>query len=125
AMAGAQRDLDFIRLDPAPFAATPNISIDYAVMERTQNGAVVPCSIGWSDVGSWAALWDIGEKDADGNVTKGPVHLVGTSNSYIRSEGMLTGVVGLDDAVIVVTDDAVLAMHRSKAQDVKKLVEKL
>ena len=125
AMSGAKRDLDFIRLDPVPFSGAPNISIDYAVMERTANGAVVPCSIGWSDVGSWAALWEIGEKDADGNVVKGPAHLVGAKNCYVRSEGMLTGVVGLDDAVIVVTDDAVLAMHRDRAQDVKKLVEKL
>jgi mannose-1-phosphate guanylyltransferase / mannose-6-phosphate isomerase len=125
AVAGATRDGDFIRLDAAAFAATPSISIDYAVMERTQKSAVVPASIGWSDIGSWAALWEIQPKDAAGNATHGPVALVDAKNCYVRSEGILTGVIGLEDAVVVVTDDAVLAMHRDHAQDVKKLVDQL
>jgi len=125
AVAGATRDGDFIRLEAAAFTATPSISIDYAVMERTQKAAVVPASIGWSDIGSWAALWEIQPKDAAGNATHGPVELVGAKNCYVRSEGILTGVIGLENAVVVVTDDAVLAMHRDHAQDVKKLVDQL
>jgi mannose-1-phosphate guanylyltransferase / mannose-6-phosphate isomerase len=125
AVAGATRDGDFIRLEAAAFTAIPSISIDYAVMERTQKSAVVPASIGWSDIGSWAALWEIQPKDAAGNATHGPVALVDAKNCYVRSEGILTGVIGLEDAVVVVTDDAVLAMHRDHAQDVKKLVDQL
>jgi mannose-1-phosphate guanylyltransferase/mannose-1-phosphate guanylyltransferase/mannose-6-phosphate isomerase len=125
AVEGATRDLDFIRLDPAAFAAAPDISIDYAVMEKTAHAAVVPADLGWSDVGSWAALWEASPKDAAGNATHGPVALHGAKNCYVRSEGILAGVVGLEDAVLVVTDDAVLAMHRDRAQDVKKLLEQL
>lgn len=125
AVAAAKRDGDFIRLDAGAFEATPAISIDYAVMERTQKAAVVPAAIGWSDIGSWAALWEVQPKDAAGNATLGPVDLVNAKNCYVRSEGILTGVVGLEDAIVVVTDDAVLAMHRDHAQDVKKLVDQL
>ncbi len=125
AVTAAKRDGDFIRLDAAAFTATPAISIDYALMERTQKAAVVPASIGWSDIGSWAALWEVQPKDAAGNATHGPVELVGAKNCYVRSEGILTGVIGLEDVVVVVTDDAVLAMHRDHAQDVKKLVDQL
>lgn len=125
AVEGATRDLDFIRLDPAAFARAPDISIDYAVMEKTSHAAVVPADLGWSDVGSWAALWEVSPKDGDGNATHGPVELYQARNCYVRSEGILTGIVGLEDAVVVVTDDAVLAMHRDRAQDVKKLLEQL
>lgn len=125
AVEGASRDLDFVRLAPEAFTSAPSISIDYAVMERTQHAAVVPASIGWSDIGSWAALWEISAKDAAGNVAQGPVETIDSRNCFVRSEGILTGVVGLDDAVVVVTDDAVLAMHRDRAQDVKKLVDAL
>lgn len=124
-VAGAKRDMDFVRLDGAAFSAAPSISIDYAVMERTQHAAVVPAAIGWSDIGSWAALWEISGKDEQGNVATGPAEIIDSRNCFVRSEGIVTGVVGLEDAVVVVTDDAVLAMHRDRAQDVKKLVDAL
>ena len=125
AMAGRTRDLDFIRLAAAPFAACPSISLDYAVAERTDRAAVVPADLGWSDVGSWGALWDLGDKDAAGNVALGDVLLEGAEHCYVRSDGIVTAVVGLRDAVVVVTKDAVLAMHRDRAQDVKRVVDRL
>ena len=84
-------DLDFIRLDAAAFAACPNISLDYAVAERTSRAAVVPADLGWSDVGSWGALWELGEKDERGNVAVGDVMLEGAENCYVRSDGMRDG----------------------------------
>jgi mannose-1-phosphate guanylyltransferase/mannose-6-phosphate isomerase len=124
-VAARHQDLDFIRLGEAEFAASPNISLDYAVAERTSHAVVVPADIGWSDVGSWSALWELGAKDPNGNVVSGDVVLEGARNCYVRGDGMLTAVVGLEDAVIVVTEDAVLAMHRDRAQDVKKIVDQL
>jgi mannose-1-phosphate guanylyltransferase / mannose-6-phosphate isomerase len=120
AVAARRTDLDFIRLDEAAFSASPSISLDYAVAERTTHAAVVPADIGWSDVGSWSALWELGARD-----TAGDVLLENAQNCYVRSDGMLVAVVGLSDAVVVVTKDAVLAMHRDQAQDVKKLVDRL
>jgi mannose-1-phosphate guanylyltransferase/mannose-6-phosphate isomerase len=125
AIASCATDLDFIRLDPAGFGLCPDISLDYAVAERTRRAAVVPADLGWSDVGSWDALWEIGAKDEAGNVAVGDVLLEGAEGCYARSDGMLTAVVGLRAAVGVVTEDAVLAMHRDRAQDVKKIVERL
>jgi mannose-1-phosphate guanylyltransferase/mannose-6-phosphate isomerase len=118
-------DLDFVRLEKASFATSPNISLDYAVAERTQRAAVVPAELGWSDVGSWNALWELGAKDAQGNVSLGDVLLEGSNRCYARSDGMLTAVVGLTDVITVTTKDAVLVMHRDRAQDVKKVVERL
>jgi mannose-1-phosphate guanylyltransferase/mannose-6-phosphate isomerase len=118
-------DLDFIRLGVEAFSACPSISLDYAVAERTHRAAVVPADIGWSDVGSWSALWELGAKDAAGNVTLGDVVLESAENCYVRTDGQLTAVVGLKDTVLVVTEDAVLAMHRDMAQDVKKIVDRL
>jgi mannose-1-phosphate guanylyltransferase / mannose-6-phosphate isomerase len=125
AVAARRADLDFIRLGEAEFAACPNISLDYAVAERTDRAVVVPAALGWSDVGSWSALWELGAKDSAGNVASGDVLLEGAKNCFVRSDAMLTAVVGLEDAVVVVTDDAVLAMHRDRAQDVKKIVDRL
>jgi mannose-1-phosphate guanylyltransferase/mannose-6-phosphate isomerase len=125
AVAGRVHDLDFTRLDAAAFTACPNISLDYAVAERTSVAAVVPADLGWSDVGSWDALWEQSAKDADGNAIKGDVLLEGSENCYVRSDGVLTAVVGLQDVVVVVTGDAVLAMHRDRAQDVKRVVDRL
>jgi mannose-1-phosphate guanylyltransferase/mannose-6-phosphate isomerase len=125
AVAARTVDLDFVRLGTAAFTACKSISLDYAVAERSVHAAVVPADLGWSDVGSWGALWDLGAKDADGNVAVGDVLLEGAENCYVRSDGVLTGVIGLRDAVVVVTEDAALAMHRDAAQDVKKLVDRL
>jgi mannose-1-phosphate guanylyltransferase/mannose-6-phosphate isomerase len=118
-------DLDFIRLGREEFMACPNISLDYAVAEHTTRAAVIAVDFAWSDVGSWNALWDLGGKDAAGNVSVGDVMLEDSRNCYVRSDGILTAVLGLEDAVVVVTEDAVLAMHRDRAQDVKKVVERL
>ncbi|MGH7155723.1 MAG: mannose-1-phosphate guanylyltransferase/mannose-6-phosphate isomerase, partial [Acetobacteraceae bacterium] len=125
AVAARRADLDFIRLGAAEFAACPSISLDYAVAEQTTRAAVVPADLGWSDVGSWTALWELGAKDPRGNVVVGDAILENADNCYVRSDGMLAAVVGLDDAVVVVTEDAVLAAHRGHAQDVKKLVDRL
>jgi mannose-1-phosphate guanylyltransferase/mannose-6-phosphate isomerase len=125
AVAGRQADLDFLRLEREAFARAPSISLDYAVAERTAHAAVVPADLGWSDVGSWNALWELGAKDAAGNVAVGDVLLEGARDCYVRSDGMLTAVVGLEDAVVVVTEDAVLALDRRHAQDVKAVVDRL
>ena len=125
AVAARKTDLDFIRLDPEAFAACPSISLDYAVAERTAHAAVVPAELGWSDVGSWTALWELGAKDAAGNVVLGDAVLAGAENCYVRSDGMLVAVVGLKDAVVVVTKDAVLAADRAHAPEVKPLVDRL
>ena len=125
AVAKGRRDLDFLRLDEAAFKASPAKSIDYAVMEHTAHAAMVPVDMGWSDVGSWHSLWEIAARDGAGNVTAGDVVAVGVSNSYLRSEGPLLAAVGLDDVVVVATQDAVLVTHRDATQDVKKIVEEL
>ncbi|MBW4025409.1 MAG: mannose-1-phosphate guanylyltransferase/mannose-6-phosphate isomerase [Proteobacteria bacterium] len=125
AVEASTSDLDFTRLGKAEFAACPDISIDYALLEYTERAAVIPVDFAWSDVGSWDALWELGDKDASGNVTTGDVMVEDARNCYLRSDGMLTAVVGLEDTVVVVTEDAVLAMHRSRAQDVKAIVTRL
>jgi mannose-1-phosphate guanylyltransferase/mannose-6-phosphate isomerase len=125
AVAGRTQDLDFVRLHPAAFTASPNISLDYAVAERTARAAVVPANLGWADIGSWDALWERLPKDSHGNAAVGDVLLEGANNCFVRSDGILTAVVGLDDAIVVVTEDAVLAMHKDRAQDVKRVVDRL
>ncbi len=120
------KDLDFHRLDKKVFAASPSISIDVAVMEKTRRAAVVCCDIGWSDVGSWSSLWELSPKDKTQNVLHGDVMAIDVHNSYIRSEGgPLTAVVGLDNVVVVATDDAVLVTSKDHAQGVKTIVEAL
>jgi len=121
----ANRDLTFTRLDEETFATATAISIDHALMEKTHSAAVVTCEIGWSDVGSWGALWEIGEQDENGNVTLGDVLLHDVENSYIRSERRLIAAVGVRDLVIVETDDAILVSPRDRAQDVKEIVGQL
>ncbi len=123
---GLTRDLDFLRLAPDAFGRAPKKSIDYAVMERTNLAAVVPADLGWSDVGSWSAVWDILDHDDAGNATDGPVVMLDSRNSLVRSEEpLLTTVIGLDDVIVVSTADAVLVSTRAKAEQVKVLVEEL
>jgi len=121
----AATDLDFVRLDEASFAACPSDSIDYAVMEKTDAAAVVPVDIGWSDVGSWATLWEVGDKDDRGNVLRGDVHTQGVDGCYVRAESRMVSVLGLTDAVVIETSDAVLVASRDEAQKVKDIVGKL
>jgi mannose-1-phosphate guanylyltransferase/mannose-1-phosphate guanylyltransferase/mannose-6-phosphate isomerase len=125
AIDGIAKDLDFLRLPREAFAAAPAKSIDYALMEKTDKAAVVPAELGWSDVGSWSALWDIGKKDERGNVAMGDVMVLDAKNSYIRSEDRLVAAIGVEDLIVVATDDVVLVMPRDRAQDVKGLVDKL
>jgi len=115
-------DLDFVRLDAEAFAACPGDSIDYAVMEKTDRAAVLPIDIGWSDVGSWTTLWEVGAKDSDGNVARGDVHLKDAHDCYVRAESRMVSVLGLKRAIVVETDDAVLVADQSRAQAVKDIV---
>jgi mannose-1-phosphate guanylyltransferase/mannose-6-phosphate isomerase len=125
ALEGAEADLDFVRLDAEIFAACPSDSIDYAVMEKTERGAVAALDCGWSDVGAWSALWDVGEADEQGNVLQGDVMVDQSHNNYLRSESRLLAVTGVSDLVVVETADAVLVSHRDTVQDVKRLVTAL
>ncbi len=120
-----KEDLDFIRIDAEAFSSSPNISIDYAVMEKTRSAVVIPIDCGWSDLGSWPALWETGQKDEHGNVINGEVLTVDTQESYIHSTQRLVATVGLKDVVVVETADAVLVALKDKAQNVKKIVELL
>ena len=122
---GAHKDLDFFRLDAAAFAACPSESIDYAVMEHTRDAVVVPAEIGWSDVGSWSALWEVLEGDANGNVLRGDVYTDDVRNSMIRAESRFVAVIGVQDLVVVETKDAVMVVHKDQVQHVKKIVAEL
>jgi mannose-1-phosphate guanylyltransferase/mannose-6-phosphate isomerase len=125
ALAGVSRDLDFLRLDAEEFAANPGISIDKAVMERSDRVAVVPVEFAWSDVGSWAALWEIGDKDAAANVTSGNVVLHDVQSTYVHTSHRLVTAIGVSDLVVVATNDAVLVLPKSQSENVRHLVERL
>jgi mannose-1-phosphate guanylyltransferase/mannose-6-phosphate isomerase len=125
AIGEGKQDADYFHLGRDSFEACKSISIDYAVMEHTDRAAIVPVEMGWSDIGSWAALWDTSSKDTAGNVVKGDVLLHGTLNSYLRSEGPLIAAVGVEDLVIVASPDAVLVCPKSATQDIKKIVARL
>ncbi|MGH7094893.1 MAG: mannose-1-phosphate guanylyltransferase/mannose-6-phosphate isomerase [Stellaceae bacterium] len=125
ALAGGGADTDFTRLDKTAFAACPADSIDYAVMEHTAKAAVVPVSMHWSDLGSWDALWEMSERDALGNSIAGNVVAEDVRNCYLRSEAGLVAAIGVEDLVVVATDDAVMVAPRNRTQDVKKLVTRL
>jgi mannose-1-phosphate guanylyltransferase len=120
-----ESDLDFSRINKEKFEACPSDSIDYAVMERTEDAVVVPMDAGWSDIGSWSSLWDISKKDENGNSIYGDVLLHNSRSSYIRSDGKLVAAVGIDDLVIVDTKDALMVAHKDCVQDTKIIVEQL
>lgn len=125
AIGNAKHDADFLRPDPDAFEVGPSESIDYAVMEKTSSAVVVPVQCGWSDVGSWSALWDISEKTKDGNAVFGDVIAEGSSGCYLRSDSKLIAAVGLNDVVVVESDDAIMVSSRDRVQDVKSVVETL
>ncbi len=114
-----------IELDPETFGRVPDDSIDYAVMEKSKNVAVVPCSIGWSDIGSWSALGDLTAPDAQGNRIEGEVMLHDVSNCYIQSNQRIVGAIGINNLIIIDTPDAVLVADRNRVQDVKLLYTRL
>ncbi|MEO6906592.1 MAG: mannose-1-phosphate guanylyltransferase/mannose-6-phosphate isomerase [Abditibacteriaceae bacterium] len=118
-------DLDFYRLDEAAFAQNPAISIDFAVMEKADKVAVVPVEMGWSDVGSFSALWEVTPKDDQGNATVGETYLQDAHNCYVNTEKCVVAAVGVDDLIIVETADAILVAHKDHDQDVKKIVQRL
>jgi mannose-1-phosphate guanylyltransferase/mannose-6-phosphate isomerase len=124
AFAAAQRDGDFVRLDKDAFAASPSDSIDYAVMEKTDRAMVLPVDIGWNDVGSWSALWEVSEQDDGGNAHHGDVVSIDSHNNYAYARRMVA-LVGVDDLVVVETDDAVLVARKDRVQQVKDVVAKL
>lgn len=119
------KDIDFIRLAKEPFLRCSNVSIDYALMEHSQNTVMAPLDCGWNDVGSWSALWEVCPKNEAGNVTIGDVLLEDVENSYIRTEGPLVSVVGLDNIIAVVSTDAVLILSKDKISKMKECTEKL
>ena len=125
AMAATQTDIDFLRVDAKAFAACPADSIDYAVMEHTDRAVMVSLDCGWSDVGSWSALWDVADKDAQNNYIHGDVLVEDVKNSYLRSQDRLLAAVGVDNLVIVETPDAVMVADKNRVQDVKAIVNKL
>jgi mannose-1-phosphate guanylyltransferase/mannose-6-phosphate isomerase len=125
ALEGARRDDDFVRLDKTAFAACPSDSIDYAVMEHTERAAVVPVSMGWNDLGSWDALWELADKDASGNALVGNVIAEDAANCYLRSESGLVAALGVENMIVVATDDAVMLAPRDRAQEVRRLVSRL
>jgi mannose-1-phosphate guanylyltransferase/mannose-6-phosphate isomerase len=125
ALVNAKPDGNVTRLDAETFATAPSISVDYAVMEHTASAAVVPIHTGWSDVGSWNALWELGHHDELGNVTVGDVELVDVHNSYVRSDGRFVAAIGLDNVVVVDSRDATLVVRRDRSQDVKTIVDRL
>ena len=125
AVAGAGDDLGFITLDAEAFARATAKSIDYAVMERTTRAAVIPVSYGWSDVGSWNAVWELSERDAAGNAARGPAAFVDSRGSYAASDKQLVALYGVDDLIVVATDDAVLVARRDDGDGLRRLVKRV
>ena len=118
-------DLGMFKLDAQAFGRAHKISIDYAVMERTHRGAVIAADMGWSDIGNWHAVWELSDRDAKGNSVRGSGILMDASNVHIRSDDVLTAVVGVDNIIVVTTQDAVLVLNSAQAGRVKELVEHL
>ncbi|MDQ7727289.1 mannose-1-phosphate guanylyltransferase/mannose-6-phosphate isomerase [Halomonas sp. SpR8] len=125
AMNGTERDLDFIRVNEESFLQCPSESLDYAVMEKTSRAMMVPLDAGWNDVGSWSALWELADKDVDGNVSHGDVIQHQSKNTYVRAESTLVATVGVQDLVIVQTKDAILVAAKDQVQNVKAIVNEL
>ena len=125
AVSNVSFDLDFVRIDNQSFTACPEESIDYAVMENTQDAVVVPMKAGWSDLGSWDSLWEISAKDVNNNSIRGDVIPVNTSNCYVRTDGQLVATLGVDDLVVVVTKDSVLVANKNEAQNIKEVCNKM
>ena len=125
AFEGAKRDTDFVRLDKAAFAACPSDSIDYAVMEKTADAAVLPIDVGWNDVGSWSALWQVAQQDGDGNAHHGDVLALDCHDTLAWGDHRLVAMIGLRDIVVVDSDDALLVAHKDHVQDVKEVVARL
>ncbi|WP_191112458.1 mannose-1-phosphate guanylyltransferase/mannose-6-phosphate isomerase [Acinetobacter lwoffii] len=121
----SQNDLDFVRLDKISFEQCPEDSIDYAVMEKTEHAVVVPLNANWNDVGAWNSVWEVSQKDENGNSLRGDVITHDTHNSLIHAETRLVSTLGLENVVIIETADAVLVADQAKVQDIKKIVEKL
>lgn len=125
AFASAKRRGSVIELQDAAFATAPSISVDYAVMERTDRAAVAPIGVSWADIGSWSELWRLSPRDAAGNFARGETHLIDASDCLVWSQSRTVGVVGVNDLIVVETGDAVIVLHKSRAQDVKLLVEQV
>src|SRR5262249_18334531 len=125
ALALAEPDLGFLRLDRTAFATAPNISVDYAVMEKTGAAAVLPIDVGWSDVGSWSSLLDVAKRDKDGNSVHGDAVIHDSSNLYVHSERALVATIGVKDLVIVDTPDALLVADKARSQEVSGVVARL
>jgi len=126
AVKNSEMDLDFIRVDAAEFVKSEEDSIDYAVMEKTQNASVIPLDAGWSDIGSWTSLWDTSEKDAQGNVIQNCQALTeNTSNCMISGDQRLVATLGLQDLIIIDTKDALLVADKTAVQDVKTIVKRI
>jgi mannose-1-phosphate guanylyltransferase/mannose-6-phosphate isomerase len=125
AVASERCDLDFVRLDHAAFLASPSKSIDYAVMEKTDHGIVIPLDAGWNDIGAWDAMAALGQADDNGNTLRGDVLSIDTHDSILLAEGQLLATVGVRGLIVVATPDAILVADKSKAQEVKALVEAL
>ena len=119
-------DLDFQRLDKRFFSLCPNISIDNAIMEKTDLGVVIPLNVGWSDIGSWESMWEVSDKDSKGNVLQGNLIIENVNNSYLRSENnkLIVGI-GFNDLIVIDTSDAILIIRKDESQEVKKIVHQL
>ena len=125
ALNNAKVDMDFIRLDKDIFSSCPADSIDYAVMEKTDKAVVIPLDASWNDVGSWSALWDVTDKDVFGNAISGDVFTVDTKNSFIHAQSKLVAVIGVQDLIVVETDDALMISTKDRVQEVKEIVAQL
>lgn len=118
-------DLDFVRLNKEKFLQCPSESVDYAIMEKTNNAVVVPMDVGWSDLGSWSSLWDLSKKDINGNVTNGDIMLHSSRNSYLRTDDILVAAIGIDNLVVIATKDAIMIANKDNVQDINIITQAL